>query len=74
MKVLIIAEHNNNELNPSTLNTVTAGTQLGEVDVLVAGENAGAVASAAAQVSGVQKVLHAEADTMPINLLKRLLH
>ena len=62
MKVLIIAEHNNNELNPSTLNTVTAGTQLGEVDVLVAGENAGAVASAAAQVSGVQKVLHAEAD------------
>ena len=61
MKVLVIAEHNNNELNPSTLNTVTAGSQLGEVDILIAGENSSAVASAAAQVSGVKKVLHAEA-------------
>ena len=61
MKVLVIAEHNNSELNPSTLNTVTAGTQLGEVDILIAGENSSAVASAAAQVSGVKKVLHAEA-------------
>ena len=61
MKVLVIAEHNNSELNPSTLNTVTAGSQLGEVDILIAGENSSAVASAAAQVSGVNKVLHAEA-------------
>jgi len=61
MKVLVIAEHNNSELNPSTLNTVTAGSQLGEVDILIAGENSSAVASAAAQVSGVKKVLHAEA-------------
>ena len=61
MNVLVIAEHNNSELNPSTLNTMTAGSQLGEVDILIAGENSSAVASAAAQVSGVKKVLHAEA-------------
>ena len=61
MKVLVIAEHNNSELNPSTLNTITAGTQLGDVDVLIAGENCDAVASAATNIIGVQKVLHTDA-------------
>ncbi len=72
MKVLVIAEHNNTELNPSTLNTVTAGTQLGEVDVLIAGNNSSSVASAAAQVSGVHKVLHAEAEHYAQTLAEEL--
>lgn len=61
MSVLIIAEHNNRNLNPATLNAVTAAAKLGEVHVLVAGNGAQAVADEAKQVSGVAKVLFAEA-------------
>lgn len=34
---LVIAEHNNQKLIPSTLNTITAASSLGEVTCLVAG-------------------------------------
>lgn len=61
MSVLVIAEHDNNELKDGTLNAVTAGAQLGDVTVLVAGSGSQAVADAAAQVAGVAKVLHADA-------------
>jgi len=45
----------------ATLNTITAALKCGgEVHVLVAGANAGAAATAAAQVAGVAKVLHAD--------------
>lgn len=63
MTTLVIAEHDNASLKGSTLNTVTAATQCGgEVHILVAGSNAGAVAAAAAQIAGVTKVLHADAS------------
>jgi electron transfer flavoprotein alpha subunit len=62
MTALVIAEHDNAGLNPATLNAVAAATAIGgEVDVLVAGSGAQAVADAAAQVAGVRKVLHADA-------------
>ncbi|MFO1420549.1 MAG: FAD-binding protein [Candidatus Competibacteraceae bacterium] len=62
MSILVIAEHDNAALKAATLNTVTAATQLGgDVAVLVAGHNCGAVAQAAAQVAGVKKVLVADA-------------
>lgn len=61
MSVLIIAEHNNQQLNPATLHAVTAAAKLGEVHVLVAGSNAVSVADAAKQVKGVAKVLLADA-------------
>lgn len=62
MTTLVIAEHDNAGLKGSTLNTVTAATQCGgDVHVLVAGSNAGAAAAAAAQITGVSKVLHADA-------------
>ena len=32
MSVLIIAEHNNQHLNPATLHAVTAAAKLGNVD------------------------------------------
>ena len=65
MTILVIAEHDNTHLKPATLNTITAASQLGgEVHVLVAGANASAVATAAAQVAGVAKVLHVDADTL----------
>lgn len=61
MATLIIAEHNNDALNPATLNAIAAGLQIdAEVDVLVAGAGCGAVAEAAAKVPGVAKVLLAD--------------
>ena len=62
MSTLVIAQHDNAELNSATLNSVTAATQIGgDVHVLVAGSGAGAVAEAAAKISGVSRVLHADA-------------
>jgi len=62
MTSLVIAEHDNSELKDATNKTVTAAAALGEdVHVLVAGSGAGAVAEAAAKISGVSKVLHADA-------------
>jgi electron transfer flavoprotein alpha subunit len=61
MGALVIAEHNNRTLNVATLNAVAAASRLGAVDILVAGQDCGDVASAAAQVSGVGKVLVADA-------------
>ena len=63
MAALVIAEHDHDHVKGATLNSVTAALQLGgEVHVLIAGLNAGAAASAAAQIAGVSKVLHADAD------------
>ena len=61
MTVLVIAEHNNQTLNPATLHAVNAAAQLGNVHILVAGEHAEAVAQQAQHVAGVSKVLLAEA-------------
>ena len=61
MSVLVIAEHDNSDLNDSALNAITAASQLGDVTVLVAGSGSQTVADAAAQVVGVSKVLHADA-------------
>lgn len=61
MSVLVIAEHDNSTLSDATHKVVTAAAKFGgDVDVLVAGEGAGAVAEAAARIAGVRKVLHAD--------------
>ncbi len=63
MSNLVIAEHNNEALGAATLNAITAAAQIGgDIHVLVAGSGAGAVATEAAAVAGVSKVLHVEAD------------
>lgn len=63
MSILVIADHNGSELGAATLNTIMAASQIGgDVDVLVAGSGATDVASAAAKVAGVSKVLHADAE------------
>ncbi|MDP1648250.1 MAG: electron transfer flavoprotein subunit alpha/FixB family protein [Rubrivivax sp.] len=62
MTALVIAEHDNDTIKGATLNTVTAALQCGgDVHVLVAGADAAAAAQAAAQITGVAKVLHADA-------------
>jgi len=61
--ILVVAEHDNASIKGATLNTVTAAAQLGgEVHVLVAGHNAAAAAAQAAQIAGVSKVIHADAE------------
>lgn len=61
MSVLVCADHDNAELKPSTLNVVTAAAAMGEdVHVLCAGSGCGAVAEAAAKITGVAKVLCAD--------------
>ncbi len=63
MTALVIAEHDNASIKGATLNTVTAAAQCGgEVHVLVAGHNAAEAAKAAAQITGVTKVLHADGE------------
>ena len=63
MTVLVIAEHDNAELNDATRAVITAAKALGgDIHVLVAGKGAGGVAEAASKLDGVAKVLHAEAD------------
>jgi electron transfer flavoprotein alpha subunit len=65
MTTLLIAEHNNSELNDATLKAATAAAQLGgDVHVLVAGAGCAAVADAAAKIAGVSKVLLADAPTL----------
>ncbi len=54
---LVIVEHDNSEVGASTLHAVTAAQQIGgDIDLLVAGENCGAVADAAAKIAGVSSV------------------
>jgi electron transfer flavoprotein alpha subunit len=65
MAVLVVAEHHHGALSDATHKVVTAAAKFGgDVDVLVAGENAGAVAPSAAKIAGVRKVLKAEGETL----------
>ena len=73
MTTLVIAEHDNASLKGATLNTVTAAMACGgDVHVLVAGENAAAVAQAAAQIAGVAKVRHADGAALKNGLAENL--
>jgi len=73
MTTLVIAEHDNATLKGATLNTITAAAQVGgDVHVLVAGANAGAVAAAAAAVAGVSKVLHADGASLAEQLAENV--
>ena len=67
-KTLVWVEHDNTSVKDATLAAVTAASQLGEVHLLVAGHNCGAVASAAAQIAGVGKV-HVADDAAYANAL-----
>jgi electron transfer flavoprotein alpha subunit len=65
MAILVVAEHDNHAISKSTLNTVAAAQKLGAaIHVLVAGHQAGEAAKAAAQIAGVEKVLHADAPQL----------
>ena len=59
MPVLLIAEHDNKEVRPFTLNAISAASQINEdVHVLVIGSNSEEVAKSISQVPNVKKVIH----------------
>ena len=59
MSVLLIAEHNNKEVKPFTLNAISAASQINDdVHVLVIGSNSDSVAKAISEVPNVKKVIH----------------
>ena len=73
MSILVIAEHDNNELKGATLNTIAAGAAIGgDIDILVAGTDCGSVAEAASQVPGVRKVLVADKETYKNSLAENV--
>ncbi|MGR4068818.1 electron transfer flavoprotein subunit alpha/FixB family protein [Billgrantia sp. C5P2] len=61
MSILVLAEHHDGQLAGATAHVVAAAQKVketigGDIDILVAGENVGAVADAAAKLDGVSKV------------------
>ncbi|MVA96100.1 electron transfer flavoprotein subunit alpha/FixB family protein [Nitratireductor sp. CAU 1489] len=73
MATLLIAEHDNDTLSDQTAKALSAAAGLGsDVDILVAGKGAKAAADAAAKLSGVRKVLLAEADGLAERLAEPL--
>lgn len=61
MAILVIAEHDNQQLKPATLNTVNAASQLNQpISILVIGSDCQAVAEQASAVSGVDTILVAD--------------
>ena len=64
MSILVIAEHDNNNLKGATLNTVSAATGLtGEVNLLVIGFNIDNVVEESQSLDGVNKVIKCDAET-----------
>lgn len=62
MKVLVIAEHNNDAILHSTLHAVTAAQVLGEVTLLVAGFQQKKAVEAASKISGVSHIISVNAE------------
>ena len=62
MSNLVIADHDAGGIKAATLSAITAAQQIGgDIHVLVAGQNCGAAAAAAAKIAGVSKVRVADA-------------
>jgi electron transfer flavoprotein alpha subunit len=60
MTALVLLDYDATGIKQPSRSAVAAAAQLGEVHGLVAGENVGATAEAAAKISGVTKVLVAD--------------
>ncbi len=73
MSVLILVEHDNTEIKAATLNTVTAARQISaDLHALVIGTNCDGVASAAAQIDGVAKVIKCDAEVYQFGLVENV--
>ena len=61
MSALLIAEHNNKEIKPFTLNAITAASQIDQdLHVLLIGHSCEAVAKSISEIPNVKKVIHVD--------------
>jgi len=77
MTTLVIAEHDGKSISPATLNCVIAASEITlhtdqEIHVLVYGRGVSKVASSAAQIAGVAKVLHADGEALAHGLAENV--
>ena len=73
MSVLILVEHDNEEVKASTLNTVTAARQVSDdLHALVIGFNSDAVASATSKIDGISKVIKCDSETYQYGLVENV--
>lgn len=73
MSVLILVEHDNEQLKSSTFNTVAAARQISDdLHALVVGFDCDAVATAAANIEGIQKVIKCDADSYQYGLVENV--
>ena len=73
MSILVVVEHDNQAVNAATLNTLAAAQQIGgDIHLLVAGENCGAAATAAAALEGATKILSADSAEYGHSLAENL--
>jgi len=64
MSILVVVEHDNEELKGATLSTITAAKEIGsEIDLLVAGFSCDSVADQACSIPGIGKVLVANNES-----------
>ena len=73
MRILVIAEHDNDSLNQNTLNTLAAASQIGDdIHVLIAGNNANSVVEQAQEISGVSKIFSANHESLADGLAENI--
>ena len=73
MAILVIAEHDNQQLKTGVANTVAAASKLGgDIHVLVAGSQCAGAAAAAANIAAVAKVLVADAPHYAVPLAENM--
>jgi electron transfer flavoprotein alpha subunit len=73
MSVLVIAEHDNHNIKPSTLNTIAAAQKIGgDIHVLVAGRSCRTAADQVAKAVGVVKVWVADSPLLGEQLAENL--
>ena len=72
MASLVLLDHDHGQIKQPSRSAVAAAAQLGEVHVLVAGENVGDAAAAAAKLPGVAKVHVADSPAFAHSLAEPL--
>ena len=73
MAILVLCDHDGATFGAATLNAIAAAAQIGgDVDVLVAGQNVGDIASEAAKADGVSRVLAADSAELANGLAENV--
>ena len=73
MSILVFCDHDNGQFGAATLNAVSAAQQIGgDIHLLVAGDTSGTIATEAAAIAVVAKVLVADGDEYAHGLAENL--